>query len=95
MYLLNISYIRKPAEVEAHIPSHGEWVKRHLASGNILFAGPKQSGLGGVILARSMPKAALLAILEEDSYLQHDVAEYQIIDFDIKAARKDLQTLLA
>ncbi|MFZ6653755.1 YciI family protein [Undibacterium sp. TJN19] len=93
MYLLNVSYNKAPGLVEPHIKAHGEWVGRYLKEGAFLFAGPKKSGLGGVIAVQSMAKETLLQMLAEDSYVQHDVAEYQIIDFDCKAAQTALETL--
>jgi uncharacterized protein YciI len=95
MYLLNVSYSQQPAAVQPHVPSHGAWVKQHIDDGNFLFAGPKNSGLGGVILTRTMPKAVLLALLAEDSYVQADVADYQIVEFDCKIAAHGLESLLA
>lgn len=94
MYVLNVSYTQSPAQVEAHIPPHGAWVKQHFANGNFLFAGPKKSGLGGAILVKSMPKADLLALLAADPYVAFDVAEYQIIDFDCKLAAPAQESLL-
>jgi uncharacterized protein YciI len=94
MYVLNVNYTQAPAQVEAHIPPHGAWVKQHIANGNFLFAGPKKSGLGGAILAKAMPKADLLALLAQDPYVAFDVADYQIIDFDCKLAAPALESLL-
>lgn len=93
MLLLIVSYIKVPALVEPHIPSHGEWVARHLREGKFLFAGPKKNGLGGVIGAKDMDKTVLLQILAEDSYVKADVAEYQIVDVAFKAAAAGFESL--
>ena len=95
MYLLIVSYSKQPATVEPHIAPHGAWVKQHLAAGNFLFAGPKKSGLGGVIAAKSMEKSELLSILATDSYVQADVADYQIIEFDSRLVRPGFEPLTA
>lgn len=95
MYLLNISYSQPPAQVEPHIPSHGAWVKQHVDSGAFLFAGAKKSGLGGIILVKSMPKSALQELLREDSYVKADVADYQIVDFACKLSVPGLEELLS
>lgn len=94
MFLLNVSYIKIPAQVEPYIKAHGEWVKHYLDKGIFLFAGPKKSGLGGVIAIKAIEKTELLKILAEDSYVVADVAEYQIIEFDCKLAHENLQSLL-
>lgn len=94
MFFLNVDYIKPPAQVEQEIKAHGEWIKRYLDKGVFLFAGPKKSGLGGVIATKAIAKAELLKILAEDPYVIADVAEYQIIDFDCKLAHEKLQSLL-
>ena len=93
MFLLNVSYIKSPSQVEPEIKSHGEWVMRHLNEGTFLFAGPKKSGLGGVIAVKDISKEELMNILSEDSYVQADVAEYQIVEFECKLAQKSLEAL--
>ena len=94
MFLLNVSYIKTPAQVEPQIKAHGEWVKHYLDKKIFIFAGPKKSGLGGVIATKAIEKTELMKILAEDSYVIADVAEYQIIDFDCKLAHESLLTLL-
>ncbi|WP_295996954.1 YciI family protein [Rugamonas sp.] len=93
MFLLNLSYIKAPAVVEPENKAHGEWVRKYLADGTFLFAGAKKSGLGGILAVKSIDKAALLAILAEDSYVVADVGEYQIIDVDIKMAQAAFESL--
>ena len=41
---------------------------------------------------KGIEKEKLMEILSEDSYVQADVAEYQIIDFDCKIAQSALET---
>jgi len=94
MYLLNVSYTKGLEEVGPHIKAHGEWVDQCRRRDLLLFAGPKKDGLGGVIAMRSMDKGDLLRLIAEDAYMQNDVAEYQIIDFDCKAAQTVAQALI-
>ena len=94
MFLLNISYSTTPAQVEPHIKGHSEWVVRHLNEGVILFAGPKKSGLGGIIAVGNISKEQLLNILAQDPYVQADVCDVQISDFTCKLAQPALQSLL-
>ena len=65
MYLLNVSYSQSPVKVEPHVSGHSAWVKQHLDEGTFLFAGPKKSGLGGVILVKSIPREELRTLLSE------------------------------
>jgi uncharacterized protein YciI len=95
MFILIVSYTQPAAKVEPHIAAHGIWVKRHFDSGVFLFAGPKKSGLGGVIAARAIEKAELLRHIAEDPYVIEDVADYQIVECDFKLAQTGLEALKA
>lgn len=95
MFLLIASYAQQPTAVQPHVATHSIWVKQHMDDGTFLFAGPKKSGLGGVVLTRTMPKAALQELLTKDSYFQADVVDYQIIDFHCKLTAPELASLLA
>lgn len=93
MFLLIVNYTTQPENVQPHAETHSIWVKKYIDNGTFLFAGPKKSKLGGAILVRSIDKISLMKILSEDSYVQNDLVEYQIVDFDCKLFSKDMQTL--
>lgn len=95
MYLLNVTYTSALEDVQKHTATHSEWVKKYVENETFLFAGPKRSKFGGAILVKTMDKSCLMKILSEDSFVKHDVAEYQIIDFDCKLASKELQFLIS
>ena len=94
MYLLNVSYVRPPTDVQPHVAPHGAWVMAQFSSGTFLLAGPKPSGLGGAIVARAIDRAALQALLATDPYVIADVAEYQVIEFACKATSPVLASLV-
>jgi len=93
MFIVEISYIQPVTMVEPHVATHGAWVKKHLESGAIVFAGPKKSGLGGILGMRAPDRAALESILAEDSYAVARVAEYHVVDFDCRAIAPGLEVL--
>ena len=94
MYILAVHFSQSPEMVAKEAETHSAWVKKYIDEGIFLAAGPKKSKLGGVILVRSMDKKNLMKILEQDSYVKADVAEYQIIDIDCKLAAKDFEKLI-
>ena len=94
MNVLIVNYIKQSEEVKPHIDAHNIWVKKYFDEGIFMAAGPKKSKLGGVILAKTIDKSKLLKILAEDSYVQYDVAEYQIIEVDFKLTETGLEKLL-
>jgi len=93
MYVLNITYSQPLVSVQPHMAGHSEWVRQQLERGDFLAAGPKKSGLGGIILSRSMPRQELRALLTADPYVSADVAEYQVSEFDCRLTIAELRTL--
>ena len=94
MFLLNISYKVQPSAVEPHAQTHGAWVKKHIDSGAFLFAGPKKSGLGGIIVTRTLERKQLQELVAQDSFVQADVADYEIVEFVSKIAASGVAGML-
>lgn len=93
MFVLIAHYSQVPELVAPHIPAHRDWVKQYVETGVIVAAGPKRNGLGGVCLMRSMPREELQKILEQDSYVQANVVEYQVIELDFTVASAAFEAL--
>jgi uncharacterized protein YciI len=89
MYFLNFSFTKTPTEAEPVSPLHGAWVKKYLDEGTFVMAGGKTSGLGGMIIVKSIDKSQLRTILAEDPYLLEDIGEYQISEISIKHTQPD------
>lgn len=93
MYLLIVSYTKPVEEVAPFVPAHAEWVNKYFKEGFFLMAGPKKNKFGGAIMVKSIDRAKLNKIIEEDSFITGEVAEYQIIDFDCKVSAEGLELL--
>ena len=94
MYVLVVSFSKSPEFVTPHVETHSMWVKKYIDKGIFLAAGPKKSKLGGVILAKNIDKENLKKILEEDSYVQNDVVDYQIIDMNFRLSSDEFKFLI-
>jgi uncharacterized protein YciI len=93
MYALIVNFIKPVDIVTPHIPPHAAWVKKYFDKGLFLAAGPKTSGLGGVILTKPIDKKMLMQIIAEDPYVIEDVADYQVVEFNCKATSPELVNL--
>ncbi len=93
MHVLIVDYIQPTDEVSNFAVPHREWVQKYINEGTFLFAGPKKSKLGGVILAKSIDKKVLLSIVAEDPYVIEDVAEYRVVDFDCRLTTSAIDIL--
>ena len=69
------------AEVDVLLPSHKEFIQRGIADNKVLCAGPKKSGNGGFIIAKSNTRAELEDYLSTDPYFQKGILHFDITEF--------------
>ena len=82
MFLVTLTYIRPIEEVEAKTVEHREWLDQHLTSGLMILTGPMIPRTGGVLIARGGgTKDDLAAILRDDPFQVHGLADYVITEF--------------
>ena len=77
-----LTYVRPLEEVDAHLPSHVEWLKRGYSDGVFLASGRRVPRTGGVILARGEDRDAIEARLREDPFQRLGLAQVEIIPFE-------------
>ena len=68
-------------EIEAHLDNHITYLKEQYKAGVFLASGRRMPRLGGVILAKTVERSELESILDQDPFKQHDLADYEIIEF--------------
>lgn len=95
MFVVLLSYTAPLAEVDRHLSAHREFLSANYATGTFLLSGRKQPRDGGVILAKAESREALEAILAQDPFHAHAVADYQIVEFTPTMAAPSLATLVA
>ncbi|TKI06347.1 YciI family protein [Martelella alba] len=79
MFIVELTYEEPIEKVEALLEGHIAWLKAHYATGDFIASGRKVPRNGGVILAKSMARPALDAILTEDPFTA--VANYKVTEF--------------
>lgn len=93
MYLVKITYAAPMDEINQHLPAHRDWLVANVAAQRFIVAGPLDDRSGGLILAHCDSRAELDAILAEDAYHKHQVANYEVLAFNaiLSAANFPLQ----
>ena len=77
-----ISVYQKPLEeVNQHSAEHATWIVKHYASGRFLASGRRVPPLGGVIIGRAESLEEFQAVLAQDPYQQHGIAQYEVFEF--------------
>lgn len=81
MFIVSLNYIAPITEVEKHLESHIQYLKKHYDLENFLASGRKVPRTGGIILVNVNTREELDRIVEEDPFHKNHVASYDITQF--------------
>lgn len=82
MFVVILEYIKPLDDVDRLKAAHVAFLDAQYEKGHFIASGPRKPRTGGVILARGMSRDALDAILAQDPFRQHGVANYSVIEFE-------------
>ena len=91
MFVIELSYKADLAEIDAHMAVHVRFLKKYYASGNFLVSGRKIPRDGGIILAVGTNRQEIEAIILEDPFHSHGLADFRIIEFRASQRANDIQ----
>lgn len=81
MFIIELTYKKSLEEVEKHLETHKAFIKTGVEAGYFMMAGPKVPRTGGIVLADFKDLSVCHAYFKQDSFYQHDIAEFKIIEF--------------
>ena len=90
MFVIELVYTADLSKIDAHMPEHVKFLKKYYAAGNFLISGRKIPRNGGVILATAESKSLIEAIIQEDPFYQHGLAEFRVIEFRASQRADDI-----
>jgi uncharacterized protein YciI len=79
------------ASVGSGMAAHVRFLKKYYASGNFLVSGRKIPRDGGIILAVGKSRREIEAIVKEDPFYEHGLADFRIIEFRASQRADDIQ----
>jgi uncharacterized protein YciI len=91
MFVIELVYKADLAKIDAHMTAHVRFLKKYYASGNFLISGRKIPRDGGIILAVGKSRAEIEAIIQEDPFHSHGLAEFRVIEFRASQRADDIQ----
>jgi uncharacterized protein YciI len=95
MFVIELTYTAALAQIDAHMAAHVRFLRKYYASGNFLVSGRKIPRDGGIILAVGDSRPQIEAIVEEDPFHEHGLADYRIIEFRASQRADDIQKRIA
>jgi uncharacterized protein YciI len=71
--------------------AHVRFLKKYYSAGNFLVSGRKIPRDGGIILAVGKTRQEIEAIVKEDPFHKHGLADFRIIEFRASQKADDIQ----
>jgi uncharacterized protein YciI len=91
MFIIELIYKAPLTDIDAHMAAHVVFLKKHYTSGNFLVSGRKIPRDGGIIVAVGKNRQQIEAIVKEDPFHQHELADFRIIEFRASQRADDIQ----
>jgi len=85
MFAVHSVYLKPLEEVDRHLEAHRAFLKTLYANGITICSGPQVPRTGGFILMHAASKSEALEIMQQDPYVIQGVAEYSVIEFEVKS----------
>jgi len=94
MYIISLTYIVPLEELDQHMADHVKYLKKYYKKNIFVASGRKVPRTGGIILALANSQEEIEAIIKEDPFYQHQLAEFDITHFLTSQYHPDLKSLL-
>ena len=91
MFVIELTYKADLAEIDAHMAAHVVFLKKYYAAGNFLVSGRKIPRDGGIILAVGKSRRQIEAIVHDDPFYEHGLADFRIIEFRASQRANDIE----
>jgi uncharacterized protein YciI len=91
MFVIELNYKVDLTAIDAHMAAHVRFLKKYYAAGNFLVSGRKIPRDGGIILAVGKDRKQIEAIVQEDPFVAHGLAEFRVIEFRASQQASDIQ----
>jgi uncharacterized protein YciI len=90
MFVIELTYKADLSEIDAHMRPHMAFLNKHYDAGTFLVSGRKIPRDGGIILAVGESREAIEALIREDPFHRHGLAEFRVIEFRASQCAKDM-----
>ena len=82
MFIILLKYIQPLERVDELVPAHVEFLKACYERSEFVFSGPRIPRTGGIILANVESLEAVWALIKQDPFYIHQIAEFEVIEFN-------------
>jgi uncharacterized protein YciI len=90
MFVIELMYKADLPAIDARMKAHVAFLDKHYAEGRFLVSGRKIPRDGGIILALGESRAEIEAIMREDPFCAHGLADFRVIEFRASQRADDM-----
>lgn len=90
MFIVELTYKAPLSQIDAQMRPHMAFLKKYYAAGNFLVSGRQVPRRGGIIVAVGDSKEQIEAIMKEDPFCSHGLAEARVVEFRASQRADDL-----
>ena len=90
MFVIELEYIADLAQIDARMPEHVAWLKKHYTAGHFLVSGRKIPRDGGIIIAVGASREQIEGLVQDDPFIRHGLARVRIIEFRASQRAKNI-----
>lgn len=90
MFVIELTYKAPLADIDARMRAHVTFLKKYYAAGNFLVSGRQVPRTGGIIVALADSREQIEAIMADDPFCKHGLADVRIIEFRASQRAPDM-----
>lgn len=95
MFVIELTYKASLDEIDSHMAAHMRFLKKYYAAGVFVVSGRKIPREGGIILATGKSREEIQAIVKEDPFVAHGLADSRVVEFRASQRADDLPKRIA
>jgi uncharacterized protein YciI len=95
MFVIELTYKTELSEIDAHMRAHMAFLNKHYAAGTFVLSGRKIPREGGIILAVGESREQIEALVKEDPFHRHGLADFRVIEFRASQRADDVPKRIA
>lgn len=90
MFIVELTYKAPLEKIDAQMRPHMAFLRKYYAAGNFLISGRQNPRTGGIVVAMAESRERIEAIMAEDPFCRHGLAEVRIIEFRASQRADDI-----
>ncbi len=94
MYIIDLNYIVPLEVLDAHMGEHVKYLYKYYKQNKFVASGRKVPRTGGIILALADSRKDVDAIIAEDPFFTHKLADFKVTEFQTSQMHPLMKPLL-